>query len=115
MLYCPFPATPCAGDLPHSIYNGEVSPDMAEFLAVVDWSLYASTLILIWQRLVSLNISWDFDVLGKVIRKRGMFTLVVRSAGDRWLIDICLTQITSKPINMLGLSSSVRVTHVTRY
>jgi hypothetical protein len=26
-----------------------------------------------------------------------------------------LTQITSKPINMLGLSSSVRVTHVTRY
>jgi hypothetical protein len=24
-----------------------------------------------WERLVSLNISWDFDVLGKVSRKRG--------------------------------------------
>jgi hypothetical protein len=50
----------------------------------------------IWQRLVSLNISWHFDVLGKVIRKRGMFIAVVPSAGDGWVVDICLTLTTSK-------------------
>jgi hypothetical protein len=50
-----------------------------------------------WQRLFSLNISWDFDVLGKVVRKRGLFTLALPSAGDRRVVDICLTLITSKP------------------
>jgi hypothetical protein len=59
--------------------------------------LYASILIAKWQRLVDLNISWDSDVLGKVIRKRGMFTVVVPSAGDRRVVDICLTQIIYKP------------------
>jgi hypothetical protein len=59
--------------------------------------LYASTLIAIWQRLLSLNTSWDSEVLGKVIMKRGMFTVVVPSAGDRRLADIFLTLITSKP------------------
>jgi hypothetical protein len=44
-----------------------------------------------------LNISWDFDVLGKVIRKRGMFTVVVPSAGDQWVVHICSMLITSKP------------------
>jgi hypothetical protein len=58
--------------------------------------LYASTLIATWQRLISLNISWDFDVLCKVIRKRGMYTVAVPSAGDRRLVDFCLTLITSK-------------------
>jgi hypothetical protein len=60
--------------------------------------LYASTLIAILLRLLSFNISWDFDVLGKVIRKRGMWT-VVPSARDPWVVDIhvCLTLITSKP------------------
>jgi hypothetical protein len=43
-----------------------------------------------WQRLVSLNTSWDSDVLGEVIRKKGMFTVVVPSGGDRWVADICL-------------------------
>jgi hypothetical protein len=46
------------------------------------WALYASAQIAIWRRLISLNISWDFDILGKVIRKRGMVTVVVPSAGD---------------------------------
>jgi hypothetical protein len=58
--------------------------------------LYASILIATWQRLVSLNISWDFDVLGKVKRKREVFTVVVPSAGDRRVVDICLTLLTSK-------------------
>jgi hypothetical protein len=40
-----------------------------------------------WQRLVSWNISWDYDVLGKVIRKRGVLTMVVPSAGDRRVAD----------------------------
>jgi hypothetical protein len=80
-----------------------VIPGMAELLAAVTLpetslgSLYACALVEIWQRLFSLKISWDFDILGKVIRKRGMFIVVVSSAGDGWLVDICLTLITSKP------------------
>jgi hypothetical protein len=58
--------------------------------------LYGSTLIAILQRLVSLIISWDFDVLGKVTRKRGMFTEVVPPARDRQVVDICLRLIISK-------------------
>jgi hypothetical protein len=49
------------------------------------------------QRLLSLNISWDFDDLGKVMRKRGRITVDVPSAGDRRIADICLTLIMSKP------------------
>jgi hypothetical protein len=49
------------------------------------------------KRLVSLNIPWDFNVLGKAIRKRGMITVVLLSASDRRVIDVCLTLITSKP------------------
>jgi hypothetical protein len=75
---------------------------MEDFLAVVTLrrpvcALYASTLIAVWQRLVSLNISWDSDGLGKVIRKRGRFTGDVSSVGDRRVANICLTLITSKP------------------
>jgi hypothetical protein len=44
-----------------------------------------------------LNSSWDFDIVGKVIRKREMFTIVVPSAGDLRVVDIFLTLITSKP------------------
>jgi hypothetical protein len=44
-----------------------------------------------------LNISWDFDVPGKVIRKRGIFTAVVPSEGDRWVVDICSTVRAAKP------------------
>jgi hypothetical protein len=39
----------------------------------------------------------DFDALGKVIRNRGIFTVVVPSAGGRRVVDICLTLIISKP------------------
>jgi hypothetical protein len=51
---------------------------MAELLAVVKcvrpfWALYASTLMTIWQGIVSLNTSWDLDALGTIVRKRGMF------------------------------------------
>jgi hypothetical protein len=38
MLHCPFPGIPCAGDRPHTIYNGEVAcsyPGMVELLAVL--------------------------------------------------------------------------------
>jgi hypothetical protein len=39
-----------------------------------------------WQRAGSRNISWDFAVLGKVIRKKGRFMVVDPSVGDRrWL------------------------------
>jgi hypothetical protein len=79
-----------------------VSPDMVEFLAVVtlhDTNLGFVRLCLneIWPRHFSFNISWDFGVPGKVIRKRVMFIVVVPSAGDRQRVDICLTLITSKP------------------
>jgi hypothetical protein len=47
-------------------------------------------------KVFSLDISCDFDFLGKVIRKSGTFTVVL-SAGDRRAVDICLTLITSKP------------------
>jgi hypothetical protein len=57
--------------------------------------LYASTLIAVW--LVSLNISWDFDNLGMVMRKRGSLVVDVPSAGDQQVADICLTLVTSKP------------------
>jgi hypothetical protein len=41
--------------------------------------------------------SWDFEILGKVMRKRGMFTVVVPSTGDLRVVDICFMLITSKP------------------
>jgi hypothetical protein len=76
------------------------------------WDLYASTLVAIWQRLVSLNISWDFDVPGKVIMTRGIFTVVVPSAGDRLLIHISLALVTAtlKFANPSEMSSAGAVT-----
>jgi hypothetical protein len=50
-----------------------------------------------WQRLGSLKIPWDFAVLGKVMRNRGMFMVVVPSGGEWQMAVICLTLITSKP------------------
>jgi hypothetical protein len=54
-----------------------------------------------------LNISWDFDVLGKVIRKRGRFTVYVPPASDLRVAEICLTLITPKPrsTNLSEMSS----------
>jgi hypothetical protein len=60
------------------------------------WALYASTLIAVWLKLVSLYISCEFVVIGKVIRKRGRFTVVVPSEGDRRVVNLSLTLITSK-------------------
>jgi hypothetical protein len=40
--------------------------------------------------------SWDFGVLGKITRKSGRMTLDA-SGGDRRVVVICLTLITSKP------------------
>jgi hypothetical protein len=52
--------------------------------------------------------SMDFDVLGKVIRNRGTFTVVIPSADDRRVVYICLTLITLKPrfINPSEMSSA---------
>jgi hypothetical protein len=57
---------------------------------------YASTLIATWQGLGSRKISWDFDVLGKVIRKRGRFKVFDTSGGDRRMVVIYLALITTK-------------------
>jgi hypothetical protein len=61
------------------------------------WALYASALIAIWQTLFSFNISQDFDILSKVMRKRGIFTVVVLSTGDQRAVDICLRLLTTNP------------------
>jgi hypothetical protein len=79
-----------------------VCPDVAELLAVMALrktilTSICSILIAMWQRLGSRNISWDFAVLGKIIRKRERFIVVVPSEGDRRVAVICLTLITSKP------------------
>jgi hypothetical protein len=75
-----------------------VCPDVAELLALMTLHksiLYASTPIAMWQRLVGLKISWDFAVLGKVIRKRERFMVFDPSGGDRRVAVISLTLITS--------------------
>jgi hypothetical protein len=68
------------------------SPDMAEFLAVVAMRETSLGFIRPYPD-CKMNISWDFDVLGKVVMKKRMFSVVVPSAGDRRVVDICLTQI----------------------
>jgi hypothetical protein len=50
-----------------------------------------------WQRLCSRKISWDFVVLGKVIRKSWRFMVVDPTEGDRRVAVICMTLITSNP------------------
>jgi hypothetical protein len=79
-----------------------VCPDVAELLAVV--ALRKS--ILGFVRLYpDSNVaevrqpenSWDFAVLGKVIRNKGRLTVDVPSGGVRRVVVICLTLMTSKP------------------
>jgi hypothetical protein len=36
----------------------------------------------VWQRLVNLNVSWDFDDLGKVMRNRASSAVDVTLAGE---------------------------------
>jgi hypothetical protein len=47
-----------------------------------------------WKRLDSLKRSWEFVVLGKLIRNKGRLMGV--PSGDLLAIDICLTLITLK-------------------
>jgi hypothetical protein len=49
-----------------------------------------------WQRHDRLKISCDFAVLGKVIKNKGMFLVVVSSEGDRRVVVICFTLTASK-------------------
>jgi hypothetical protein len=53
-----------------------------------------------------LNISGDIDILGRVMRKRGRFTVGVLFAGDRRVADICLTLITSNPRSIVPFEMS---------
>jgi hypothetical protein len=48
-----------------------------------------------WQRLDSLNSSWDLVALGRVTRNKGRVTGIPSS--DRWVVDSCLMLTTSKP------------------
>jgi hypothetical protein len=54
-----------------------------------------------WQTIFCRKISWDFFVLGKVIRKRGRFMVVDPSDGDRRVTVICLKLIMSNPMLLL--------------
>jgi hypothetical protein len=55
-------------------------------------AFYASTLIAIWQRLVSLHVSWDLDVLGKVIRRGGyLLRLFLLHVIDVWYTSFWFT------------------------
>lgn len=47
------------------------------------WDLYGSTLIAMWQRFGKVKISYDFIILGKVMRNNGWLTAVVPSTSDR--------------------------------
>jgi hypothetical protein len=57
--------------------------------------------ISVWQKVVSLIISWVFGALGKDIRKREIFTVVVPSTGDQRVITYSFEQ-------SQGLSSHLR-------
>jgi hypothetical protein len=54
-----------------------------------------------------MKISSDFVVLGNVLRNKDKLTVVVPSVGDRRLVVICLTLITSKP-RLISLSYTGR-------
>jgi hypothetical protein len=74
-----------------------VCPDMAKLLAAMTLQkTIPPALIAMWQRLGSRKISWDFAILGKVIRKRWRFMVFHPSGGDGLVAVICLTLITSK-------------------
>jgi hypothetical protein len=54
---------------------------VAQLLAVVALGK-STTLIAMWQRHGRWKISWDFAVLGKVMRNRGRFMILDPSGGD---------------------------------
>jgi hypothetical protein len=92
----PAPAPHTMGRLP------AVSPDVAKLLAVMALREFTqpymqSTLMEMWQRLFRLKISCNFADLGKVIRNKGRFLVIVPSEGDRRVVVICLTLTMSNP------------------
>jgi hypothetical protein len=64
------------------------------------------------QKLLSWNIFWEFDILVKIMKKKGRSTVNILPSGDRWVADISLTLITSKPrsTNPSQMSSAGEVT-----
>jgi hypothetical protein len=66
----------CVAITPHAARRLiTISPYLAKFLAVIALCqtilvFYASTLIDMWQRPLSLKVSWYSSVLGRVMRKR---------------------------------------------
>jgi hypothetical protein len=105
MLSCPVPAFLVQVTAPTPHTKGRllaVSPDMAELLTVL--TLRESSLGFVrlcpdgsMAKAHQFEYSWDLDILGEVIMRRGMFTLVVPTAGDQRVVDICLTPIISRP------------------
>jgi hypothetical protein len=58
------------------------------------------------QRSVKRKISWNFAVLGKVMRNKGGFLDRVPSYSDRRVVDICLTLMMKKPRSISPLEMS---------
>jgi hypothetical protein len=90
------PAPHTTGRLP------AVGPDVPKLLAVM--ALHKASLSTIGlhtngdvPRLDNLKISWDFAVLGRVIRNNGRVFFYAPSVGDRRVVVICLTLMISKP------------------
>jgi hypothetical protein len=50
-----------------------------------------------WQRFGIRKISWEFAVLGRVLRNRGRLEIFGSSEDDRRVVVICVTLTTSKP------------------
>jgi hypothetical protein len=79
-----------------------VSADMSEFLAVVILRETSMSFVCIYPdcnmaKACQFEYLLGLDVLGKVMRKRGRFTVDVLSAIVRRVADICLKLIMSKP------------------
>jgi hypothetical protein len=78
-----------------------VSSDIAEFLVVLTLLEISLGVVRLYPGLnitKSRQSKYLMGVRGcKSMRKRGMLTVVVPTAGDRRVVDICLTVITSKP------------------
>jgi hypothetical protein len=75
-----------------------VSSDMAELLAVVTLRETCLSFVRLCRdcnmtKAHQFQYLVDFDVLDKVMKKKGVFTVVVLSAGDQRVVDLCLTLI----------------------
>jgi hypothetical protein len=101
----PSPGTPCAGGRHHTTNNEgvlAVCPDVAELLAVVALSKPVLKFVRLYPdcnvaEVGQFEKSWDFAVLGKVLRNKGRLTICDPSGGVRPTVVISLTLMTSKP------------------